>query len=80
MIKINLQEWDLRECLLFGFQINADDFEVLNYIYLLAKHYLYVQKIHNNNNIFCLSFLAKLKNNLLDEKKLSTNGRQISEV
>ena len=70
-VKINKNSWDLRECILFGFLVGDDSFDVLNYIVLLAKRHIYTQKMHNNNNIFFISFLQQLKNSLIIEKEIN---------
>ena len=42
-IKINVDNWDLEECLLFGFDIEGDDIYALNWIIIQAKKfYLFV--------------------------------------
>ena len=63
-IKIDIYSWDITESILFGFQIEEEIVEVLHYICLLAKNYIYTEKIHNNNNICFYTFLLILKNKL----------------
>ncbi len=63
-IQIPLPSESLEECILFGFQIEGDIFNVLNYCILLAKFHMYCQRIHNNNAINLFLYLIQLKNKL----------------
>jgi hypothetical protein len=60
-IEISPHYESLEESILFGFQIEGGPFTALNYCILLAKHYLYCQKIHNANAIDFYQYLVKLK-------------------
>ena len=60
-IKIPFNFEHLEECILFGFPIEGDVFEVLNYCILVAKFYIYRQRLFNNNDIDLFSFLVELK-------------------
>ena len=61
---------DFDENILFGFQIIDNVFQCINYIILIAKFYIYRQRLFANNNIDFLEFLGTLKYKL-KVKKLS---------
>ena len=63
-IKIAIDSWNIVESLLFGFQIEDEVIEVLNFICLTAKNYIYTEKIFHNNNICFYAFLSILKSKL----------------
>ncbi len=63
-IQIPLHSESLEVYILFGFQIEGDIFNVLNYCILLAKFHIYFQRIHNNTVINLLQYLIELKNKL----------------
>jgi hypothetical protein len=50
--------------ILFGFYHDKKEYEVINYIILLAKHYIYISKI-NKREIFPYNFMVSLKNRLI---------------
>ncbi len=56
-----LHSESLEECILFGFKIEGDIFNVLNYFILLAKLHIYCHRIHNNNAINLFQDLKELK-------------------
>ena len=51
----------LEECILFGFPIEGEIFDVLNHCILIAKFYIYRQRLFNDNDIDFFSFLVELK-------------------
>ena len=51
----------LEESILFGFQIEGGIFDVLNYCILVAKFYIYKQRLFTENNIDLYTFLVQLK-------------------
>ncbi len=66
---------ELEESILFGFHAKGEIFIVLNYCILLAKYYIYRQRIHNGNCIQFYDFLVELKYKLSLEKNICTiNG------
>ena len=69
-IKIAHDCESLEECVLFGFQIEGDIFNVMNYCILIAKNYIHCQKIHNDNNIDFFHFLVILKSKLTNERNI----------
>ncbi len=60
----------LAESILFGFQSEGEIFNVINYCILLAKYYIYCQKIHNNNKIDFYQYLAHLRCKLSIEENI----------
>ncbi len=60
-IQIPLHPENLEECILFGFQIEGDIFNVLNYCTLKAKFNIYCPRIYNNNTINRFQYLIELK-------------------
>jgi hypothetical protein len=56
------------ECILFGFDGKDDLIQALNYSVLIAKEYMYLQKLTNDNKIDFLTYLPILKNKLVIEK------------
>lgn len=72
---------DLEESIIFGFQIQGGTFSVLNYCVLVAKHYIYCNRIHNDNNINFLQYLVVLKSKLNLEKQIckSTHDNNFEE-
>ena len=68
MIKIDKYSWDLKECLLFGFQLESqgDEFKMLNYIAIMAKKFIYLRILNNNNNFYFIS-LGYLKSQVFYE-------------
>ncbi len=73
-IQIVLHSENLEECILFGFQIEGDIFNVLNYCIILAKFHIYCQRIHNNNAINLFQYLIELKNKLKMEHYICTSN------
>ena len=69
-IKISDDCDSLEECVLFGFQIEGGIFSVLNYCILLAKNYIYNQRLHNDNDIDFYQYLIILRYKLKIEKNI----------
>lgn len=63
---------DFEENILFGFQIVDNVFQCINYVILIAKFFIYRQRLFANNNIDFLEFLGNLKYKL--------KVKQISEI
>ena len=60
-LKISPNCEHLEESILFGFQIEGGIFDVLNYCILVAKFYIYKQRLFTENNIDLYTFLVQLK-------------------
>jgi hypothetical protein len=76
-VKIPLDYLDLGESILFGFQIDEEVFSVLNYCILIAKFYVYKQKLFQDNNIDFYEYLCELKCKLQIEKCIcKKNGKE----
>ena len=58
---ISLRGRDVEENILFGFQVREEMFEALNYCVIVAKFYIYRQKLYHNNNVCFLDYLCELK-------------------
>ena len=65
----------LQESILFGFQSKADVFLVLNFCVLLAKYYIYRQKMYYNNNVDFYDFLKELRYKLTIEKNICNDNK-----
>lgn len=63
---------EITECILFGFPGPEDIITVLNYIVLLAKFYIYKQRLFKENDVNQLDFLFMLKHRLMIEKTICT--------
>ena len=75
-IEITTEYDNLEECILFGFEAEGGSFKVLNYCVLIAKYYIYLNRIHNNNSIDNYQYLVYLKSKLTIEKKVCSHYRQ----
>ena len=62
ILHINLERWDLDECILFGFPRDHNKADVLNLIFLHAKFYIYKVKMKQKKRIFMNTF-SYYKNN-----------------
>ncbi len=70
-------ELEIEECILFGFPSEIDIINVLNFIALHAKYYIYIQRLYNNNKIDFFEFLIVLKYKLRQKKYfLCQNNRE----
>ncbi len=58
------------ECILFGFLLNNDVMHVLNFCTLYAKHYIYIQRLFNNNTLDLYVCLTQLKQALRIEENI----------
>ena len=76
-IKIPFNYENLEECILFGFPIEGDIFEVLNYCILVAKFYIYRQRLFNDNDIDLFSFLVELKYKIKIEYGICKNNNTL---
>ncbi len=52
------------ECIIFGFHLRVEIFEVLNFCIVIAKYYIHNKRLLDDNNIEFLHFLYVLKFNL----------------
>ena len=64
---------NLEESILFGFQAEGGSFKVLNYCVLMAKYYIYINRIHNNNSVDNYQYLVFLKSKLTIEKNVCSH-------
>ena len=64
----------IAECILLGFPGDDDVIQVLNYCVLIAKHYIYSQKLQLNGNPDLLQYLCYLKHKLSLEKQVCTQN------
>ena len=62
-MKTDKYSWDIRECILFGFQLEpiGNDFDALSFVVMICKKYIYVKKMRQDNRLFLCSFLSYLK-------------------
>ena len=75
-IRISLLYDTLEESFLFGFQTKGEIFTVLNYCLLIAKHHIYYNRIHNDNNVNFFQYLVYLKSKLMIEKQICLNNKR----
>ena len=68
---------DAEECILFGFHGEDDLTQVLNYIILTAKEYIYIQRLTNENRIDFLTYLPILKKKLYIEELICKKNNTI---
>ena len=70
-------ESEIEECILFGFPTEIDIINVLNFIVLHAKYYVYIQRLYNDNKIDFFEFLIVLKYKLKQKRYfLIQNNRE----
>ncbi len=62
----------LEECIIFGFHLSREIFEVLNFCILNAKYYIHNKRLLDDNNIEFVHFLYVLKFKLDIEYKNNT--------
>ncbi len=60
----------LKECIIFGFHLRGEIFEVLNFCILNGKYYMHNKRLLDDNNIEFLHFLYVLKFKLYIEHKI----------
>ena len=63
---LNIENFE--ECILFGFPENDNIFQVLNYCILLAKYYIYCNRLFANNRLDMYQYQVILKQRLAIEK------------
>ena len=68
---------NVEECILFGFKGSEDLITTLNYSILIAKHYIYYQRLTNENNVEFLTYLQILKKQLYIEKLICKKQNRI---
>ena len=74
-VQIPLDYEAIEESILFGFQVDEDVFKVFNYCVLVAKYYVYKQKLFNDNKIDNYEYLCELKYKLqVEENVCKKNG------
>jgi hypothetical protein len=61
------------QLILFGYKDHGDFCLVLNFCLLLARYYIYIQRVHGKNNLDICAFLIMLKNKLTIEKLICEN-------
>ncbi len=64
----------LEECIIFGFHLRGEIFEVLNFCILNSKYYTHNKRLLDDNNIEFLHFLYALKFKLDIEHKICTTN------
>ena len=62
------EEENIVECILFGYPGHADIVNVLNFVTLQAKYYIYIQRLCQDNCIDLYNFLTILKHKLKMKK------------
>jgi len=67
-IKINVLSNELREIIIFGFPSPNDHITVLNYCLLVAKMFIYKQRLFNDNNIDFFTYLVIVKQKMKIEQ------------
>jgi hypothetical protein len=68
ILEINLYREELRENLLFGFLNTSNWYNVLNYVIMCAKWYIYMNRINNIYTMYMSVFLKQLKHTMLIEE------------
>ncbi len=58
------------ECTLFGYPGEEDIIQFLNYCVLLAKYFIYTNKLNGNNTLVLYSYLVLLKRKIYIEKAI----------
>ncbi len=82
MTGLNIRhESHIHKSILFGFPGRSDDAIVINYCILYAKHYIYLEKLKENEkqntfNIDFLGYLSQLKYILKIEKSICIHNNQ----
>ncbi len=79
--KITLHYEFLKESILFGFQMNGEVFEILNYCILNGKFYVDKQKLFHENALHFYDYLWELKYKLQIERMIcngTSNDEQFS--
>ena len=73
LTKVDIRTSDhLKLCLLFGFPGDAPLITALNYCILVAKYFIYSNKMNDNNQFDFYSYLALLKQKLMMEEQASS--------
>ncbi len=68
---------ELDECILFGFPGKGDIVIVVNYCVLVAKFYIYMDRMNENNKIDFYQFLLQLKTNLVIKRSICKNNNSL---
>ncbi len=79
--KITLHYGFLEESILFGFHVNGEVFDILNYCILNGKFYIHKQKLFHENALDFYDYLWELKDKLQIERMIcngTNNGEQFS--
>ena len=66
------------ECIMFGYPGEEDLIIVLNYCVLLAKYFIYVNKLNGKNKIDLYDYLVLLKRKIFLEKTICTQQNQLN--
>ncbi len=81
--KITLHYEFLEESILFGFQMNGQVFDILNYCILNGKFYIHKQKLFDENALDFYDYLWELKYKLQIERMIyngTNNDEQFSKL
>ncbi len=73
----------LEESILFGFQMNGEIFDILNYCILNGKFYIHKQKLFHENTLDFYDYLWQLKYKLQIERMIcngTNNDEQFSNI
>ncbi len=60
------------ECALFGYPVEEDIIQILNYCVLLAKYFIYTNKLNGKNTFDLYWYLVLLKKKIYIEKTICT--------
>ncbi len=81
--KITIHHEFLEESIFFGFQMNGEVFDILNYCKLNVKFYIHKQKLFHENALDCYDYLWELKYKQQIERKIcngTNNDKQFSKL
>jgi hypothetical protein len=69
----------LEECIIFGFQLRGEIFDVLNYCILVGKYYIHRIRLFEENNICFFNFLLDLKFKLTIEHNICNKNDKLDD-
>jgi hypothetical protein len=72
-LDIDIYREELRENILFGFKNTNNWYHVLNYVIMIAKWYIYKNKLFNDHKMFLCVFLKELKTSMITEEHIYKN-------
>ena len=79
-ISVNTEGSDFSEYILFGFNINNKEFDILNFVVLQAKYYIYLNKNSERVDITWFEFLITLRNKIKIESSFKNKEPLFKEV